>query len=390
MDNELDDEFTEVTSQSWFSRIAGSIMGVGIGLILVLLGIALLFWNEGRAVTTAKGLAEGAQSVVAAQADAVNPANNNKLVHVTGQATTSEVVSDPFFGVASNALRLGRDVEMYQWHEVKSSETQKKLGGGSETVTTYKYEKKWADTRIDSTHFKQAADHVNTAQMLASKTRIAAKNVTLGAYRISENVMAKMQGDEPLPLTSDNLEKLSPTLKAKAQMGDAEFYFGKDPQTPEIGDQKVKFSVLKPGVFSVVARQNGNAFEPYSTHDGREIMLVESGDISADLMFNHAKSQNQLFTWVLRGFGAVLIFFGLSMIFAPLSVIADVIPLLGDILGMGTALAALLLTMAISLVTISIAWIAYRPLLGGSMLAAAIAWLVWSKHLGSKAKASAV
>jgi hypothetical protein len=54
------DTFTEVTSRSWISRIGQSIVGVLIGLVMVIASIVVLFWNERRAIQTARSLAEGA------------------------------------------------------------------------------------------------------------------------------------------------------------------------------------------------------------------------------------------------------------------------------------------------------------------------------------------
>ncbi|WP_339136467.1 MAG: hypothetical protein WGN25_01115 [Candidatus Electrothrix sp. GW3-4] len=54
-----DDSYTEVTNQSWFSRIGGAIKGIIFGFILFIIAFPLLFWNEGRAVKTYKTLKEG-------------------------------------------------------------------------------------------------------------------------------------------------------------------------------------------------------------------------------------------------------------------------------------------------------------------------------------------
>ena len=51
---------TETTTESWGIRLGGSIKGIAIGGALFIAGIPLLFWNEGRAVKTAKALEEGA------------------------------------------------------------------------------------------------------------------------------------------------------------------------------------------------------------------------------------------------------------------------------------------------------------------------------------------
>ena len=96
-----------------------------------------------------------------------SPDNNLKLVHVSGNATTDEVLTDPTFGVSATAIRLGRKVEMYQWNEVKNSSTQKDLGGSNETTTTYSYVKKWSDDPIDSTKFKEAAATLNFSYLEA-------------------------------------------------------------------------------------------------------------------------------------------------------------------------------------------------------------------------------
>ena len=51
-----DDSFSEITSESWFGRLASAIKGVLIGIVLFVIAFPLLWWNEGRAVRTAKGL----------------------------------------------------------------------------------------------------------------------------------------------------------------------------------------------------------------------------------------------------------------------------------------------------------------------------------------------
>ena len=80
-------------------------------------------------------------------------------------------------------------------------------------------------------------------------------------------------------------------------------------------------------------------------------------------------------------------FFGLSMVFKPLSVLADVLPILGDIVEMGMGLVAGLLALICALVTIAIAWLFYRPILGGILLAVAgfFIWKLIQKRKAAKA-----
>src|SRR5689334_9251155 len=82
------DTFTETTTNSWFDRINAAVVGIGIGFILLAIGIGGLFWNEGRAVQTARSLAEGGSAVVSVESNRVDPSNDGKLIHVTGPVKT--------------------------------------------------------------------------------------------------------------------------------------------------------------------------------------------------------------------------------------------------------------------------------------------------------------
>ena len=124
----MSDSFTETTSVSWFGRLRRSVGGVVIGLLLIIGMVVLLFWNEGRAVTTARSLAEGAGAVVSVGADAVDAANEGKLIHVSGTVTTDSTPEDPDFAISATGVRLVRNVEMFQWKEESHSETTQEAG----------------------------------------------------------------------------------------------------------------------------------------------------------------------------------------------------------------------------------------------------------------------
>jgi Transmembrane protein 43 len=151
----------------------------------------------------------------------------------------------------------------------------------------------------------------------------------------------------------------------------------------------VTFKVLKPAAFSVIAQQTGNTFAPYQTRAGNEIERVESAEVTAGAMFQHAASENAMLTWGLRAAGFVVMSIGIGLILRPISVFADVIPFVGNIIGAGVALAAMVLGMAITLVTIAVVWIVVRPIVGGALLVLAIAGLIFGHQLGARRKASA-
>ena len=132
---------TITTSTSWFSRLGSSVKNVFFGFLLITISVIVLFWNEGRAVKTDQSLKEGASLVVSINAETKDVSNDGKLVHFTGLARTPSVLTDIDFGVGGSALKLARVVEVYQWQEDSDSKTVEKLGGGTDTTTTYTYKK---------------------------------------------------------------------------------------------------------------------------------------------------------------------------------------------------------------------------------------------------------
>ncbi len=87
--------YVETTSRSWRQRLGGSLRGILVGLLLAGIGICLLFWGEGRAVRRAKALKEGASTVISAPATAPLAANEGKLVHFSGEATSVAIIEVP-------------------------------------------------------------------------------------------------------------------------------------------------------------------------------------------------------------------------------------------------------------------------------------------------------
>lgn len=358
------DSFSTVTTQSWFSRIKESFVGILIGLILFLAAFPVLFWNEGRALKTAKGLQEGARSVVSVEADTIDKTMDKKLVHVTGDATTVEQLNDPTFNVTINAVALRRTTEMYQWEERKQTETKDKLGGGQETITLYTYQKTWSKDVINSSQFEDSNGHTNPATMPFTELTSRASLVTLGAYKLPSTLILKMDDFQPLPITKALYEQLPSAIQAKSKISDQFLYIGQNPQSPQIGDTRISFQVVKPGPVSIVARQIGNSFEPYTTKTKTEIAFLYNGTHSAESMFEKEISANATLTWILRALGTFLMFFGLILIFRPIAVMASVVPFIGKIFGFGTTLIAGAISIPLSLVIIAIGWIAYRPVIG--------------------------
>ena len=369
----MPNSFTEVSTQGFFSRIMSSFVGILLGPVLVIAAIVLLSWNEGRAVQAIRGLGEASGMVVESSADDVAPANNGKLVHVVGKAEAAGPIEDSDLGVNfDNQVAVNRTVEMYQWKEKKDEKTQDNTGGSQTTTTTYTYSMEWTDDAIDSSSFKHPEGHENPAMPFTSH-KFAASDAHLGGYTLDDTTLGMIDASTPLkPDAPDGWTASGGNLvKAQAE------------GTTTVGDLRVHYTALPSGTeVSVLAAQSSSGFAPYTTSNGDAIDLARAGNATAQQMIQDQQSAESMMTWILRGVGFFLTFIGFTMFFGPIAILASIIPFLGGLVRGATAFFAFVLTIPVALVTIAIAWLAFRPLIGGGILilAAGLGYLLWRWH----------
>ncbi len=375
----MEEKYTVTTSQSWFSRLGEAFKGILVGLVLLLGSAGLLWWNEGRAITTAKALTEGSKLVVSIPADRVDPANEGKLVHVSGPARAGGTLADPDFPfMTAKALVLQRTAEMFQWQEDQQSKEVKKVGGGVEKQTTYTYKKVWSSSLKNSSRFREAQSHTNPSSMPYASARQKAPDARLGAFRLPANLL-------DLPASEAVRPPENAQLSGNRSISEGQIYIGKNPGSPEIGDMRIRYTSAPEQDVSVVARQTGDSFGGFSAGGGkRSIQMLKPGLLDAAGMFGAAQSENSVLSWVLRGVGTLCMCAGLFLILRPLSVAGDVVPLIGNILGFGAGLVAFCVGLACSLAVIALAWLFYRPLLSALLLAAAVAALAGIRLLAGR------
>lgn len=364
-DNFSGNQYTEVTRTGYFSRLGGSIIAMMVGFVLIPGSIILLYWNEGRAVTAYQALSQGASSVVEAQPASVDAALNGKLVHLSGKLATEKPARDPIFGVSGDGLlRLKRSVEMYQWKESKHEHTTQSVGGSKETETTYWYERVWSETPIESSGFHELMGHRNPGFPIKSQSfnTDAAK---LGAYNVDAAVLNGLS-----PTTTIPVNHVTPPSGYQVE-GD-EFYRGHAPSQPEIGDIRVEFTGLPSETVSFVAANSAGTLTPFHGVHGYTIALAKPGIVPAAELFAEKQHEENIWTWILRGIGFVLMLIAFLLIASPMTTLFAVLPFLEGIASAGAFIIALALSVPITLLTIAVAWIAHRPLLGILLIAGAI------------------
>lgn len=395
----MSDSFTETTSTSWFTRIKNALSGIVVGFLLVITAVALLFWNEGRAVKTATALAEGAGLVVTVDPDNPPTDSSGKLVHFSGQLVPTGVPEDGVFtGVTApqGTLRLVRRVEMYQWAESSKIKTVKKFGGGEEKTKIYSYAKKWSDRKIDSSSFKIQAGHENPDMPINSQT-FSVDSGSVGKVTLAGADFSHLGKEQPV--TPD--EQLRTIVQGRFGDGRIAVIAGNNIEVRSntssgvVGDLRVSFATGDVDVISVIGKYDNNTISPFTTSNGRNISMFREGTADAKLMFDDAISSNTMWTWATRFGGFLVMMLGFNMIFSIVGVLGDVVPFIGDVFRFATGMAAFALASVLSTLIIGLAWVYFRPVIGisiiviGLVLAGAALYLGKSKALKRKLNDSA-
>ncbi len=380
---------TTTEHMGFFERLWQSITGILVGLGLVAATIWGIFWNEGRAIGTTRALNEGAGVTVSVPAARVDAANEGKLVHVAGDLRSNGTLTDSDFQISTQALRLVRKVEMYQWKEEQRTETRSNAGGSQTRTTTYEYTKVWSDRPIDSSRFRRRDGHENPSMPATGRSQTAA-NATLGTFRADSRVIALFgSGSERrLDVTDAQLRAFANRFGSQARLNDGGVYVGYDAGNPAVGDVRVTFSILPEGPATVVARQVGQGFGPYQASNGREVFLGETGTKTAQELYAHAHESNRILTWILRVVALIVMWIGFNLVLRPFVVLADVIPLFGSAMAAGAGIVAFALTLLVALPTFAIAWFWHRPVMSIILIVAGVAGAYGLKILGERRRAN--
>ena len=398
--------YQEVTTTGYGTRVGNSFKAIGSGILLFCIGTALLWWNEGRAVKTEKMLDEAGSAYVEMENPNKKDASlEGELICGTALATTEDSLIDKDFGVGAKAIALTRRVEYYQWVEHAQEKREDKLGGKEVTTTIYTYTKEWTSRPVESAQFKDPAyQNKNMVLTTVEEAEQCAENVSWGAYKLNESLIHSIRSNEGLDLAiaEDLLKQLDKSahtayerfygvndsinkaMAAAENKKDLEYvhqagnilYYGRVPGSPEVGDVRVTFEKVVPAKVTVMAVVDGDTFKPFKAKNGKRFQTLVMGKKSGDEIIEAQKEANNMFLWILRIVGILMVIGGLKGIFGFLETILKVVPFIAGIFGWGVGIVCTVIGVVWSLIVIAIAWLFYRPLLGISLLVIA-GFLVW-------------
>jgi len=176
------------------------------GILLVLGGSYLLFWNEGRAIKTAMALEEGLREIIVpGTIEEVFPENDDKLVLVGGPLAMTNSLQDDYYRISMNAVKLKKTVEMFQWKETEHKKEHTVTNADGEQVThvdkTYSYHTDWFDHHIDSSKFHNSYGYTNPPREYwpAESRTDTNSDVRIGSFVLGPALKDKITSFKPLP-----------------------------------------------------------------------------------------------------------------------------------------------------------------------------------------------
>ena len=388
--------YTETTTTGYGTRVGNSFRSIGTGFMLFIVATALLWWNEGRAVKTDKMLNEAEGAYVEMENPNKKDASlDGELVCATALATTEDSLSDKQYGLGAKAISLTRKVEYYQYVEEANEKKEDKLGGKEVTTTTYTYSEEWTSQPIESGKFHDPAyQNKNYVLTTVEPEEQWAETVSFGAYTLPESLFHSMSSTEPVDLTAiDSLQlvkwnkDIQQVLASHLENGKTDsmklvhidgnvIYYGFSPSSPNVGDVRVTFEKVMPAKVTIIAQVDGDTFKAFKAKNGKRFQRLVMGKKTAEEIFESEHAANNMWLWILRIVGTLLVIFGLKGIFGFLETILKVVPFIANIFGWGVGLVCTVVGVVWSLIIIALAWLFYRPLIGIALLAIA-GFLIW-------------
>lgn len=314
----------------------------------------------------------------------------DRLIHIVGQLSIGEPLTEPDYGIQVSAVKLKRRVQMYQWvEETMEYNYGESVASVQSDEKTYYYTMEWRDKLIDSRNFYIKSGHTNpTSFPIQSRMQIAEQvhigEIELSIYEIpfhsKSNILFQFffSGDTVkdrmnnfLDITSDSRPE-----DTDVKLHSGLYYHCNDIWNPEIGDIRIQFSFagFENEFYTIVGKYEKGKVVPYETSFKTQVLLVYSGELTLIEAFRAEHHSQKVTTWGFRFFGWLLLFFAatctatlLNFVFSKSQLLSSFAPDPNN-----PVFTNLLLSFSFSLFITSIAWIIHRPYLGGSLLFAAI------------------
>lgn len=343
--------------------------GILVGIIFILAGIFLLWFNEGRTVKTKAAIMEAEDEYIDVSSETIDKNNEGKLIATNGKLEVSyDGATDTTFDIHVAKPKLKRTVEMYQWKETCED------NNGNEVC---RYSMVWDDEIINSNAFEDAT-HNNPSSMPYSSETFTADGSRIGGFSLDRELLNQLSADKKINLQD------SAKITNMGLTNDGTYYTNVQNETPKVGDIRISFSYSDATNVSVLAVQKNNGFSKFTSKEGYSIYELEEGTLTGKQILQKLSDENNMTKWIFRLMGTLFIIGGFAAIISPLQRLVNFIPFFGTVFGWVTGFATFILGLALSLIVIALAWLRYRPVLSIGLLIGVLIVIILTKKLKTK------
>jgi len=234
-----------------------------IGILLILAGLGLMAMTA-RGVLNYRSAAERhGGEVIDLDADAgPQVGQHGFMARIVGTPVVVEAPTDSDFNLHVNTPVLIRNVEMFQWREVRIGDD-------------VHYEQDWSGRLIDASHFEHPAGHTNPDSLPLSSKQFDAGLVQVGGFALSPQVMHALPSSTQ---ATPDLKALPANLAASFSQYQNYLVTSASPGNPRVGDVRVSWDEVPLQQVTIVARiDGGRLVAAADTADGKGLD-VEVGD----------------------------------------------------------------------------------------------------------------
>ena len=235
-----------------------------LGILLLVLGLLLLVVTERGVIgQLTAGLRHGGQLIDLGTDARPEGGEHGYMARVSGTPVVVEAPFDKDFNLQASTPVLTRQVEMFQWREVR-------VGG------SVHYEMDWADRPIDASHFQEPGSHANPSSFPIQGKQFDAGLVRLGGFKLSPSLLQALPGTSPV---APQMKSLPANLAATFSEYDGYLVTSEHPGSPRVGDIRVSWLGVPQEVVTVVARVDGGQLEAATGAADGNGYVVSIGDV---------------------------------------------------------------------------------------------------------------
>lgn len=164
----------------------------------------------------------------------IRPEYDGRLVYISGPLLIDEPLTEPEYGIAIQAVKLKRRVQMYQWVEERSLTNYADTDAEQRQTNDYYYVTEWRDKLVNSNSFYIRHGHHNPTEMPLKSQIYVSPFVRVGSLSLGAEVKNKF--NDYTEMTSDDRPE---RRDIKLHLGI--YYHCDDVWNAEVGDIRVQF-----------------------------------------------------------------------------------------------------------------------------------------------------